>query len=74
MKKLMFVAVNVRVDEKTKVLFERRAKESGMNMSDYIRHCVLLESMIEGDIESFKAIAERMKEKVRIAVGKFAGV
>jgi hypothetical protein len=69
-----FIGVALRLDGQSMKLVKRRAEESGMNISEYIRHCVLLESMIDGDVESFKLIAERMKEKLRVVVGKLAGI
>jgi hypothetical protein len=69
-----FIGVALRLDEQSMKLVKRRAEESNMNLSEYIRHCVLLESMIDGDVESFKLIAEKMKEKLRVAVGKLTGI
>lgn len=69
-----YCVLAVRVNERMKGLVERRAKGSGMNVSEYIKHAVLLDSMICGDIESMKIIAGNLKEKLRESALRVASI
>jgi len=70
---LKYCFMAVRVNERMKSLIERRAKELKMNLSEYVKHAVLVDSMIDGDIESMQIIAGNMKTKFREIALKLAG-
>ena len=65
--------MSVRVNERMKCLIDRRAKESKMSLSEYIKHAVLVDSMIDGDIEAMQIIAGNMKHKLQETALKMAG-
>jgi hypothetical protein len=64
-----------RVSPREKVLIEKCAKKEGMTVSDYVRSCMLMEMIIDGEGEALKIVMatlgrkgiEGMKRKLKFA-------
>lgn len=56
--------LEVRLEDVIKQLIVRRAKESDMSISDYVRHCVLFDSVADGDMEAVKVLSFALKSKI----------
>ncbi len=67
MKTLM---MQFRVSEEEKALIEKCAKKDGSTVSQYIRSCMLMEMMMDGETEAVKIIGRALGEKAREAVLK----
>lgn len=59
----------IRIDDEFEKLLVRRASEMNMNVSEYVRHAVLFESLFDGDVESMAVIGKRIKKMLMDAVG-----
>ena len=62
MKTLM---MQFRVSEQEKALIEKCATKSNMTVSEYIRACMLMEMMMDGETEAVKIIGKALGQKVR---------
>ena len=65
--------LSVRVNERMKSLIEKRSSDMKMTISEYVIHAVLVDSMIDGNIESVKIVAGNLKHKLRESAFKLAG-
>lgn len=63
--------LQVRVEDTFIAMIRRRAKENNMCAADYIRHCVLLDSVADGDIEAMKICGRSLKAKLSHALFMF---
>ena len=52
----------VTIDEKR--IIEKRAKKEGTTTSNYIRGCVLMEMVLDGDFEAMKVVGAEVGRKV----------
>ena len=53
-----------KVTPEEKRIIERRAKKEGTNTSSYIRGCVLMEMVLDGDFEAMKVVGAEVGRKV----------
>jgi antitoxin component of RelBE/YafQ-DinJ toxin-antitoxin module len=57
-----------RVTDDEKALIEKCAAKSGMTVSEYIRACMLMEMMIDGEIQAMKIIGRALGVKAMDAL------
>lgn len=53
-----------KVTPEEKRIIERRAKKEGVTASNYIRGCVLMEMVLDGDFEAMKVVGAEVGRKV----------
>lgn len=59
-----------RVTEQEKALIEKCAKKAGMEVADYIRVCLLMEMVIDGEVQALKIIGRRIGMKAMDALSR----
>ncbi|MDZ4733655.1 MAG: DUF6290 family protein [Nitrospirota bacterium] len=52
-----------RVNDEEKALIEKCAKKAGMTVSEYIRACMLMEMVVDGEIQALKIIGRTIGMK-----------
>ena len=67
MKTLM---MQFRVTEEEKALIAKCAEKADLTVSQYIRSCMLMEMMMDGELEAVKIIGRALGEKAREALRK----
>ncbi|MFB3924405.1 MAG: hypothetical protein ACE145_22005 [Terriglobia bacterium] len=55
---------NIRLTAEEKTLLERRAKKEKMTESDYLRVCMVMDSVISGDVDALKIVGQSLSEKL----------
>ena len=55
---------NIRLTPEEKALLERRAKREKMTESEYLRVCMVIDSVVSGDLEALKIVGQGMSEKL----------
>lgn len=53
-----------KVTAEEKKIIEKRAKKEGTTTSNYIRGCVLMEMVLDGDFEAMKVVGAEVGRKV----------
>ena len=59
-----------RVNEEEKALIEKCAKKAGMTVSEYIRACMLMEMVIDGEVAALRIIGRTIGMKAVDALKK----
>ncbi len=55
---------NIRLTTEEKALLEKRAKKERMTESDYLRVCMVMDSVISGDVDALKLVGQGLSEKL----------
>lgn len=56
-------------------IVDQRAKQEGVNRSEYIREAILLELVLSGDLDGTKFVAKKVGQRIKNALlDRFAGV
>jgi hypothetical protein len=58
------IMVAMKLTEAEKALLEKRVQVSKMTMSDYLRVCMLVDSVMDGDKDAIKLMAGNLRAKV----------
>ena len=53
-----------RVADEEKALIEKCARKSGMSVSEYIRACMLMEMMIDGEPAALRIVGKALGQKM----------
>jgi hypothetical protein len=59
-----------RVNEEEKALIEKCAKKAGMTVSEYIRACMLMEMVVDGEVQALKIIGRTIGMKAMDAMSR----
>lgn len=59
-----------RVNDEEKALIEKCAKKQGMTVSEYIRACLLMEMVIDGEVQALKIIGRTIGMKAMDALSR----
>lgn len=59
-----------RVAEDEKALIEKCAKKAGMTISEYIRACMLMEMVVDGEVQALKIIGRTIGMKAMDALSR----
>lgn len=59
-----------RVNEEEKALIEKCAKKAGMTVSEYIRACMLMEMVVDGELQALKIIGRTIGMKAMDALSR----
>lgn len=59
-----------RVAEDEKALIEKCAKKAGMTVSEYIRACMLMEMVIDGEVQALRIIGRTIGMKAMDALSR----
>ena len=59
-----------RVAEDEKTLIEKCAKKAGMTVSEYIRACMLMEMVVDGELQALKIIGRTIGMKAMDALSR----
>ncbi len=59
-----------RVDDEEKALIEKCAKKGGMTVSEYIRACMLMEMIIDGEVAALRIVGRTIGMKAMDAMKK----
>lgn len=59
-----------RVNDEEKALIEKCAKKSGMTVSEYIRACMLMEMVVDGEFQALKIIGRTIGMKAMDALSR----
>lgn len=59
-----------RVDQEEKALIEKCAQKAGMTVSEYIRACMLMEMVIDGEVAALRIIGRTIGMKAMDALKK----
>ena len=55
---------NIRLTAEEKALLEKRAKKEKMTESDYLRVCMVMDSVISGDTDALKIVGQTLSDKL----------
>jgi hypothetical protein len=58
------IMVAMKLTEAEKALLDKRVEASGMTLSDYLRVCMLVDGVMDGDKDALKLVAGNLREKV----------
>jgi hypothetical protein len=56
--------INMRMTEAEQALLARRAKAEGISEADYLRVCMVMDSVIAGDMGAVKILADHLRSKL----------
>jgi hypothetical protein len=59
-----------RVNDEEKALIEKCAKKAGMTVSEYIRACMLMEMVVDGEVQALKIIGRTIGMKAMDALSR----
>jgi len=59
-----------RVNDEEKALIEKCAKKAGMTVSEYIRACMLMEMVVDGELQALKIIGRTIGMKAMDALSR----
>jgi uncharacterized protein (DUF1778 family) len=59
-----------RVTDEEKALIEKCAKKAGMTVSEYIRACMLMEMVVDGEMQALKIIGRTIGMKAMDALSR----
>lgn len=59
-----------RVNDEEKALIEKCAKKGGMTVSEYIRACMLMEMVVDGELQALKIIGRTIGMKAMDALSR----
>ena len=59
-----------RVNDEEKALIENCAKKAGMTVSEYIRACMLMEMVVDGEVQALKIIGRAIGMKAMDALSR----
>jgi uncharacterized protein (DUF1778 family) len=59
-----------RVNDEERALIEKSAKKAGMSVSEYIRVCMLMEMVIDGEMQALKIIGRTIGMKAMDALSR----
>ena len=59
-----------RVNDQEKALIEKCAKKAGMTVSEYIRACMLMEMVVDGELQALKIIGRTIGMKAMDALSR----
>ena len=59
-----------RVNDEEKALIEKCAKKGGMTVSEYIRACMLMEMVVDGEMQALKIIGRSIGMKAMDALSR----
>ena len=59
-----------RVNDEEKELIEKCAKKVGMTVSEYIRACMLMEMVVDGEVQALKIIGRTIGMKAMDAMSR----
>ena len=58
------VMVSLRLSEAEQALLARRAKKRGQSEADYLRVCMVMDSIIDGDLGAVKILSDSSRMKL----------
>jgi hypothetical protein len=59
-----------RVNDEEKALIEKCAKKAGMTVSEYIRACMLMEMVVDGEIHALRIVGRTIGMKAMDALSR----
>lgn len=67
--------ISLEVGDELLRLIEQRAKQEGINRSEYVREAIILEMLFSGDLSAMQYVMKRVGKRAKSAlVDKLAGV
>jgi hypothetical protein len=61
--------VNMKLTEDERALLAKRAKKEGLTEADYLRMCMVLESIMAGDLAAVKIAGANLRKKLAEKAG-----
>jgi hypothetical protein len=65
------VAFNIKFSEAERALLAKRAKAEHMTEADYLRMCMIMDSVVSGDVDALKLIGTKLRDTVAEGVRKY---
>jgi len=59
-----------RVNDEEKALIEKCAKKAGMTVSEYIRACMLMEMVVDGELQALRIVGRTIGMKAMDALSR----
>jgi hypothetical protein len=63
------IMVTMKLTEDERVLLARRAEKEGLTEADYLRMCMLMDSLMSGDFAAAKIFGQKVKTKLAEKMG-----